>query len=409
MDFADTPAEANFRAEARAWLLEHAHARAGHPNDLKAHVPFDHEDNEEECNWVSACREWQRTKYEAGYAAIAWPTSAGGRGGTPMEEVIFAQEEARFNVPSGAFAITLGMVAPTILRHGTDQQKTHLPRMLSGKELWCQLFSEPAAGSDLASLQTRALRDGEEWVVRGQKVWTSLAHHADWGYLLCRTDSSVPKHRGLTAFLLPMNIPGITIRPLRQMTGGASFNEVFLDDVRVSDRHRLGACGAGWHVAVTTLMNERSSYTGKAPGQAAFDAIVTVARSCGRDSDPIVRDRLAQLYVLMEVNRYSSYRILTAISKGTVPGPEGSVAKLAVARILRIMSNLAVDVDGPAGVVEGPAASLLVGAPGLRLAGGTDEILRNIVAERVLGLPREMRVDDLSFDHASAVAGPEPG
>jgi acyl-CoA dehydrogenase len=315
-----------------------------------------------------------------------------------MQQIIFTEEEAATGAPSGAFGITLGMIAPTILAHGTDEQRRHLPRMLGGEELWCQLFSEPGAGSDLAGMRTRADRDGDEWIVTGQKVWTSGGHYADWGYLIARTDPEMPKHRGLTAFLLPMDREGVTVRPLRQMTGGANFNEVFLDQVRIPDADRLDAAGSGWRVALTTLMNERFSAGAMAGGSDLVAAVGRLARDLGRSSDPTVRDRLAQLHIWAEVMRFTGYRSLTAISKGAVPGPEGSIAKLAATRLLRAAADLGVEIAGPDGMLAGDWSDLVCGVPGMRLGGGTDEIMKNIVAERVLGLPGEPRLDkDLPF------------
>jgi alkylation response protein AidB-like acyl-CoA dehydrogenase len=326
-----------------------------------------------------------------------------------MHQIIFNQEESRVDVATGAFDITLGMIAPTILTHGTDEQRQHVPRMLRGDELWCQLFSEPAAGSDLAGLRTSAVRDGDEWVVNGQKVWTSGAHYADWGYLLARTDPSVPKHRGLTAFILPMDTPGITVRPLRQMTGGANFNEVFFEDVRVPDSQRLGAEGSGWHVALTTLMNERFSVGDMRGAADIVTALKDLARDRGIHADPVARQALARLYTYAEVLRYTSYRSLTALSRGAVPGPEGSVAKLAATRLLRAGAELAAVLNGPYATLAGEWASLVCGTPGLRIAGGTDEVMRNIIGERVLALPAEPRIDkDVAFAAAPTVPAGSP-
>ncbi|MEW6475793.1 MAG: acyl-CoA dehydrogenase family protein [Actinomycetota bacterium] len=388
MDFLDSPAEAAFRAEAVAFLEAHASRR---PADTSRLVSFfeDEGTESEQRAWVKACRDWQRTKYEAGFAAISWPKEWGGRGGTLMEEIIFAEEEQRFDVETGAFLISLGMIAPTLMTHGTDEQRAHVARILSGEEVWCQLFSEPTAGSDLAAMRTRAGRDGDVWVVNGQKVWTSGAHYSDWGYLLARSDFDVPKHAGLTAFILPMDTPGVTVRPLRQMTGGASFNEVFFDDVRIPDAHRLDAPGNGWRVALTTLMNERFSVGGNTTGFRSWGALLRLAREAGRVDDPIVRQRLAEIHIGLEVLRFNGYRALTAISQGGVPGPEGSIGKLALVRVMTAMSALIMELAGPAGTLQSVESQWCLGVPGVRIGGGTDEVMRNIIGERVLGLPRE--------------------
>jgi acyl-CoA dehydrogenase len=392
MDFHDAPEEAAFRAEAVRFLEGHATRRAGAGADdgLVSFFEDDGTDDEQRA-WVKACREWQHTKYDNGFAAISWPGQWGGRGGTLMEEIIFAEEEQRFAVETGAFLISLGMIAPTLMVHGTDEQRAHGARILSGDEVWCQLFSEPAAGSDLAGVRTRAVPDGDDWIVNGQKVWTSGAHYSDWGYLLARSDADVPKHAGLTAFVLPMDTPGVTVRPLRQMTGGAGFNEVFFDDVRLPDSARLGAPGHGWRVALTTLMNERFSVAGNTTGSRSWSGLLRLARDRGRTGDPVVRQRLARIHIGLQTLRYNGYRALTAISRGGTPGPEGSIGKLGLVRVLQEMSGLLVELAGPAGTLDSVESRWCLGVPGVRIGGGTDEVMRNIVGERVLGLPPEPR------------------
>lgn len=395
MDFDDTHEEAVFRQDARAWLMAHAKPRSQHDGDF--HLIGQRQGGDEGA-WVAANRAWQRTKAEGGYAAITWPVEHGGRGGTPMHQIIFDQEEASFDVATGAFSVTLGMVAPTLLAHGTTAQKAHVPSILRGEEIWCQMFSEPAAGSDLAGLRTRAVRDGDEWRITGQKVWTSGAHYAQWGYIICRTDVDVPKHKGLTAFIFPMDSPGVTVRPLRDMGGASHFNEVFLDEVRVSEALRLDEVGSGWRVALTTLMNERFSVGALSPGAGAISRLRRLAVQRGRDTDPRVRDRLARIHTLNEVNRFTSYRSLTTISRGGIPGPEGSIGKLAVVRLLQEVAALGAELAGPDATLEQGWADLLCAIPGIRIAGGTDEVMRNIIGERVLGLPGEPRVDrDVPF------------
>ncbi|HVW34098.1 MAG TPA: acyl-CoA dehydrogenase family protein [Acidimicrobiia bacterium] len=388
MDFRDTPEEAAFRAEAVAFLESHARRRSDGSGGLVAFFEDDGTDEEQRA-WVKACREWQHTKYQAGFAAISWPPEWGGRGGTIMEEIIFAQEEQRFAVETGAFLISLGMIAPTLMAHGTDEQRAHVARILAGAEVWCQLFSEPTAGSDLAAMRTRADRDGDQWVINGQKVWTSGAHYSDWGYLQTRSDFDAPKHAGLTAFILPMDTPGVTIRPLRQMTGGSSFNEVFFDDVRLPDSARLDAPGNGWRVALTTLMNERFSVGSNTSAARSWNGLVRLARESGRGEDPVVRQRLAQIHIGLETVRFNGYRALTAISKGGTPGPEGSIGKLALTRVMTEMSALMMDLAGPRGTLVSTESLWCTGVPGFRIGGGTDEVMRNIVGERVLRLPPE--------------------
>jgi alkylation response protein AidB-like acyl-CoA dehydrogenase len=390
VDFDDTPEEAAFRARVRGWLAEHASPKTNTPDDPI--VFFDHGAADDEEKWVQACRAWQHTKNRDGYAAIRWPSDWGGLGGTIMQDVIFSDEESRFDVATGAFGITMGMVAPTIATHGTAEQRAHLTRILCGEQIWCQLFSEPGAGSDLAGLQTRAFRDGDEWVLTGQKVWTSGAHYADWGYLLARTDPSVPKHRGLTAFLIPMDTPGVVIRPLRQMTGDAPFNEVFFDGARVPDANRLGAQGDGWRVAITTLMNERFSAGGLSNSAHVFAALLELVKQQGAANDPNTRQRVADLYTRVEVHRLTLARALTSISKGREPGPEGSLAKLTAGRVTKATGDIAIQLLGASGMLENKWSALFVTLPGVRLGGGTDEVMRNILGERVLGLPREPQV-----------------
>jgi len=396
VDFDDTPEEAAFRAEARAWLEANAIPK-GHPDDFSAGIWTSAYGEEE---YVARCRAWQRTLYEGGWAGITWPKEAGGRGGRPIEQAIFNQEQARFGVSSAAFAIAIGMVGPTILVHGTpEQQARFLPAMLRGDELWCQLFSEPEAGSDLANLATRAVRDEDAWVVTGQKVWTSNATRAEWGILLARTDPDAPKHRGITCFLLDMSTPGIEIRPLRQMTGDAHFSEVFLDAVRIPDAHVLGAPGEGWRVAQTTLVSERGAIAGGSGG-ADPAGLIDLARQRGQDRDPLVRQALVEAHLRCELLRFLRLRSLTALSKGTRPGPESSVVKLAYARYMQHLTSTALHVQGATGMLAGehlPAGGVwttkFLHAPSLRIAGGSDQIQANIVGERVLGLPPEPRAD----------------
>jgi alkylation response protein AidB-like acyl-CoA dehydrogenase len=389
VDFDDTPGEAAFRAEARAWLEANAIPK-GHPDDFSAGI------------WSSAysedvlikrTREWQGRLYDGGWAGITWPTSVGGRGGRPIESVIFNQEQARFGVAVGVFTVAIGMVGPTLLRHGTpEQQERYLRAMLKGDELWCQLFSETEAGSDLANVSTRAELDGDQWVVNGQKVWTSSAPRAEWGILLARTDPDAPKHRGITYFLLDMSTPGIDIRPLRQMTGDAHFSEVFLDDVRIPAANVVGELHDGWKVAQTTLASERTAIAGGSGG-ADPPGLIRLARERGVADDPLIRQAVVEAHLRSELLRFLRYRSQTALSQGTAPGPETSVMKLVYARFMQQMTKTAIQVQGASGMLaDGDVwTTKFLHSPSLRIAGGSDQIQGNIIGERVLGLPRDPR------------------
>lgn len=397
MDFEDTPDEAAFRAEARAWL-EAAAIPKGHPDDFSAGMwSADYSED----TYVRRCRAWQGVLAEDRWAGITWPTAYGGRGGRPIEAAIFSQEQARFGVSNGVFAIAIGMVGPTLLAHGTDEQKQrYLPPMLRGDEVWCQLFSEPEAGSDLANIATRAVLDGDEWVVTGQKVWTSAAHRAEWGILLARTDPDAPKHKGITYLLVDMASPGIEIRPLRQMTGDAHFSEVFLDEVRISADQVLGAAGEGWRVAATTLASERTAIAGGSGG-ADPPGLMELARQLGRAHEPLVRQMVVEAHLRSELLRFLRLRSQTALSQGTRPGAETSVMKLAYARFMQQMTTAAIHVQGATAMLTEPAllprggvwTTKFLHAPSLRIAGGSDQIQGNIIGERVLGLPAEARQD----------------
>ena len=339
---------------------------------------------------------------ESGYVAPHWP-EPWGLGADPVHQLIIDDEFARAGVKRPSNQIGIGWAAPTIIHAGTDEQKERyvLPA-LAGEEIWCQLFSEPGAGSDLASLQTKAIRDGEEWIITGQKVWTSGAHYSDIGEIICRTDADQPKHKGLTGFIVDMKAPGVEIRPLRQMTGGASFNEVFFTEVRVRDDHRLGDVNNGWNVALTTLMNERAAIGGGGGGADPLTRVYAMVRHYGLDKDPIVRDKLADLYTRYRVASYNNQRAMAKIRAGQTPGPEMSTAKMALTdNQLRLCAFLS-EVLGPKIVVDtgewGTYAwnQLILGTPGLRIAGGSDEVMRNIVGERVLGLPKEPGIDSKS-------------
>jgi len=400
MDFDDTQEEAEFRAEARAWLDAHASLRA---TDDPPEAGLGDEASEA---LVERSKQWQGIKADGGWACITWPTEYGGRGASAIQSVIWNQEEGRYRTPPNIFTIGQGMLGPTLMAHGTDEQKSrYLEKMLRGEEVWCQLFSEPSAGSDLAGLRTRAVRDGDEWVVSGQKIWTTGAHYSDFGMILTRTDPNATKHSGITYFIVDMKAPGIDIRPIRQINGGTGFNEVFFTEVRIPDQNRVGAVNDGWRGAITTLMNERAAIGGGGAGLGISDLIELLRSTPFGDGvaldDEGVRQRLADFYARSTGLQYTAYRTLTALSRGQTPGPESSIGKLVGAPLRQEMALFAIEVLGAHGSIAGGELATEHGAwqrtyltmPGLRLAGGTDEILRNIIAERVLGLPAEIRVD----------------
>ncbi len=408
MDFDDSPDEAAFRAEARAWLSDHARRRDA---DTPPPVTLTDAFSDAEREHVRAAKAWQATLFDGGWAGITWPREHGGRGGTAVQQIIFTQEQARFDVSPGVFAQGIGMAGPTLMAYGTpEQQRRFLRPMLRGDEVWCQLFSEPGAGSDLASLGTSAVPDGDEWVVNGQKVWTSSAQYADYGILLARTDPDVPKHRGITYFLLDMSTPGVEVRPLRQITGTAHFNEVFLTDVRIPDANRVGAAGDGWRVTMTTLSNERSLIAGAAVGR--FERLRDLARNQGRAGDPHVRQELVRVYSEQSLITYLGWRALTALSQGRQPGPETSLAKLALGDLVARAGDLAVALRGPAGTLadgDGDGdywTQQFLGQWSTRIGGGTEQVQRSVIAERILGLPREPSGDrDLTWRQTTRAAG----
>ncbi len=387
MDLSDTPEEAAFRAECRTWLQANAAPRAADREHgvltLFRSSPDD----------LVAAKAWQASKADAGWAGLTWPTEYGGRAAVPIQQVIFNQEVAAFDAPEVIFAIGVHMGGPTLITHGTEDQKRRWLRpLLRGDEIWCQLFSEPDAGSDLASLRTSATRDGDEFVVNGQKVWSSGAQYADWGMLLARTDPSAPRHAGISWIALDMRTPGITVQPIKQMNGGAHFNEVFFEEVRVPAGDVVGAVNDGWSVATTTLLNERLM-AGDLLGQDDMvGALIELARSSGANRSPVVRQDLARIFEATSTLRYLNYRLLTAIARTGFPGPEAAVAKLATARLFADAADLALRILGPAGAAAGsPWQQARLEAPALRIGGGTDEVLKNVLGERVLGLPREPR------------------
>jgi acyl-CoA dehydrogenase len=400
MDFNDTPEEAAFRAEARGWLEANAEPLA--PGETNQSANSERTTPET----VKQAQGWQKKKADAGWACITWPKEYGGRAATPMQNVIWNEEQSKFKTPPDIFSIGIGMCGPTLLAHGTPEQKERwVPKLLSGEEIWCQLFSEPSAGSDLAGLRSTAVKDGNEWVVNGQKIWTTGAHFCDWGILVVRTDPTVVKHAGLTFFVVDMHAPGVEIRPITQINGGQGFNEVFFTDCRIPDDQRISEVGNGWGVSLTTLMNERQSI-GSGMGIGAIEELIDFAQDVEIDGTPALQDRqvreqIADYIVKARGLKYTSLRTLTALSQGRPPGPEASMGKLVGAALQQEAASFAMELAGAGGGLldagntpdEAAWQERYLALPGLRIAGGTDEILRNIIAERVLGLPSDARAD----------------
>jgi alkylation response protein AidB-like acyl-CoA dehydrogenase len=392
MDFEFTPEQEAFRKEVRQWLERTL------PEDLRGRgFAASRADGAE----VARLRAWQKTMYEAGYVGLDWPRQFGGRGATLVEQIILYQEMARAESPQFVNRGGLSMLGPTLMKHGTPaQQQRFLSRILTAEDLWCQGFSEPNAGSDLASLQTRAGRDGDDFVVNGQKVWTSMAHVADWCFLLVRTDPAAAKHKGISFLLVDMKSPGITVRPLRQMTGEAEFNEVFFDNVRVPAAHLVGRLHEGWAVAITTLAYERDllTFIRHISLRNAVHRLIRLVQERGRAPDPVLRQKIAALWIGEQALQLNAYRSLTKILRAGQPGPEGSTSKLFWSQLDQELAQVASEVLGPASQLApgAPAApddgqwefyALLAQASGIRA--GTSEILRNILGERVLGLPKD--------------------
>ncbi|MBB4633520.1 acyl-CoA dehydrogenase family protein [Sphingosinicella soli] len=394
MDFNDTPQEAEYRAKVRAWITDAAKDYEGLP------------ETKSQDEYVARQKSWQKKKYDAGYAGLTWPKAFGGQGLGPMNAIIFGQEESKSAAPTGLYSIGLGMCIPTVFTHGPKAAiERFVPRALEGSEIWCQLFSEPIAGSDLAGVRTKAVRDGDDWIITGQKVWTTFAHLSDYGIIVTRTDPSAPKHKGLTMFIVDMRAPGVDARPLKQMSGGADFNEVFFDGVRVPDAWRIGAVGDGWKAGLTTLMNERLAVGGKPRNSPGWRTLMELAKGIDTEQGPAiermdVRARIADTYINDEGVKLTQMRALSALSQGRTPGAEQSISKVVVAKTMQDMAAFALDLSESAGFAAGEKDSELarlqgayMWAAGLRIAGGTDEILRNIIAERVLGLPGDLRPD----------------
>ena len=398
MDVADSAEEAAFRAEARAWLAAHVGPyRVDVDPDSPSLVFADVSDTAH----AERGRAWQRELFDGGWAGLGWPVAFGGRDLPIPLRAIWAVEAAAAGAPPPINLIGEGMAGPTLMAHGTEgQQRRFLPPMLTGDEVWCQLFSEPDAGSDMAAVTTTAVRSsGGDWIVEGHKIWTSAAHYADFGILLARTDWDAPKHRGCTYFVVDMTDPGVSTRPLRQMTGGAAFNEVTLEGARVPDANRVGAEGDGWAVAVTTLMHERLNLgLGLARVGGGTERLLADISRRGLGDDPLVRQLAAQLVIDARCVQYLGWRIVSKLAAGEIPGPEGSVAKLASARVSRRWDELADAMRGAGAMLHDEYTLLQLWVPATRIAGGTDEILKNVIAERVLGLPPEPRADkDVPF------------
>jgi alkylation response protein AidB-like acyl-CoA dehydrogenase len=407
MNFDDTPQEAVFRTEAKAWIDANA------PSEFEAELSKASlgRIKLQKHDIVEVAKAWQKKKSEAGYVCLHWPKEYGGRGATAVERVIWQQEEGVYFKLTSPFQIGEGMCGPTLMAYGSEADKQrYLPKIATGEEIWCQLFSEPSGGSDVAGLRTRAERDGDHWIINGQKIWTSGAHYSDYGILITRTDPTVPKHKGLTMFHIDMKSPGVEVRPIKQANGMQEFNEVFFTNLRIADSRRLGAVGDGWNVSLTTLMNERMTIGARlATGfSELFDFCCNLMTEDGLAiDDRATRSKLANWAVKNSGLKYTSYRAISALSKGERPGPENSIGKLVAGSMLQDIAMYAMDLQGASGMLTDPEAAeaagqfqaMLMSSPSVRIAGGTDEILRNIIAERVLGLPGDIRVDkDVPFN-----------
>jgi len=390
-----------FRKKAKAWISKNA------PIHLKPHLKsstFGTLNTGDE-HPVTASKAWQKKKAEDGWAAMMWPKAYGGRGATPMENIIWQQEEGIYGLLTGSFIIGHGMIGPTLIAYASEEHKEqYLPKLASGEEIWCQLFSEPASGSDLAGLRTKAVKDGDEWVINGQKIWTSGAHYSDYGMILTRTDPSVAKHRGLAMFFFDMKSAGVDVRQIKQINGDSSFNEVYFENVRIPDSQRLGGVGDGWRVALTTLMNERMAIGGTI--ETGVPDFLDLVRNLTLDNAKAtkradVRSKLADFYYKASGLKNTSIRAISVVAKGGMPGPENSIGKLVAGELMQELTKYAMDLQGFGSVINDPKIAdtnarfqaMLMRSPAVRIEGGTDEILRNIVAERVLGLPTDMRAD----------------
>jgi len=410
VDFDDSPDEAAFRDEVRAFLSAHASLKRGDDSDWSRHGATTDAVLAE--SYRRHCHEWQRTLFDNGWAGITWPVAFGGRGGTAAQQIIFGQELARFDATSGFITAAQALVGPTIMMHGTpEQQARHLGPLLRGDEVWCQLFSEPGAGSDLSALSTRAVRDGDEFVVNGQKVWNSSAQHAQFGILLTRTDPDVPKHRGITFLIVDMASPGIDVRPLVQAQGVAHFNEVFFSDVRVPVTNVVGEIDDGWKVTRTTLRNESSMISGA--GQATtFPNVLATARRLDRTDDANVRQRLARVWIDEQILRYLQMRMQTAVMTGRRDvAVHGSLLKNVFTAAFTRRVTLALDCEGAEGMLDDDAEGggfwqyQFINQFASKIGGGTEEVHRNNLAEQSLGLPRDQRTDlDVPWSQLARIA-----
>jgi alkylation response protein AidB-like acyl-CoA dehydrogenase len=401
MDFDDSPEDAAYRATAREWIAANAPDFAGLPAGRDQYGASEH---------FALAKIWQAKKAAGGYTCINWPTEWGGPGGTTMQQLVYEQEEKRAGAFVSYFMTGLGMCLPVVMQFcDTATRERFLQPSLNGDVVWCQLFSEPSGGSDVAAARTRAVRDGDDWIVNGQKVWTSAGDTADMGLLVTRTNPDVPKHKGLTLFWVDMKSLGVDPRPIKQMSGDKEFCEVYLTDVRIPDSQRVGEINGGWKVILATLMNERASLSGGTgiswPDIAAVAAEIPTEDGTMLD-DLAFRERLAEYYVTAEAIRLQAFRTLTSVAKGTTPGPESSMGKIMWVTQTQALTNHALEMQDSYALIDDPAIELAgrvmhrrwLWSPGLRLGGGTDEILRNIIAERLLGLPGDIRVDkDVAF------------
>jgi alkylation response protein AidB-like acyl-CoA dehydrogenase len=394
VDFSYSPEEEKFRQDVRAWLEANLPKGWGTP-DFKA--PSNEQEEREFGRW------WHQKMHQGGWVGIGWPKQYGGRGATLMEQVVFHEEWARHRAPAPLNNIGIGWAGPTIIAHGTEEQKNRfIPKILSAEEIWCQGFSEPEAGSDLASLRTRAVDKGDHFLINGQKVWTTGGKDADWGILMVRTDPDAPKHRGISYLLINMHSPGVTVRPLRQISGTAEFGEWFLDDVKVPKDNLLGQLNMGWYIGMTTLAFERSGTASVARFTSLLHEMIALAKKTGRygrpaSKDPVIRQRLAQFAIEVEIMRYTGYRNLTTQLRGGIPGPESSIGKLYWSEMNVRAANIPMQILGPYSLLgrrsqhsvdEGRWLYLFLRAPGDTIMEGTSEIQRNIIGERALGLPR---------------------
>jgi alkylation response protein AidB-like acyl-CoA dehydrogenase len=398
MDFEDSESEASFRKEVRTFLEANAKLKTGTDADWSRGAVLG--DPDERAGHIEKCRAWQRTLFDHGWAGITWPQEHGGRGGSAAESIIFNQEASQFDVTTGFIGAAQQLVGPPLMRFGTDEQKQrYLRPLLRGDEVWCQLFSEPGAGSDLAALSTRAVRDGDEFVVNGQKVWTSEAQHADYGILLARTDPAAPKHKGITFFIVDMRTPGIEVRPLVQATGFSHFNEVFLSDVRVPAGNIVGEVDGGWAVARTTLASE-AGMIGGAGQTSTYHAVLALARSCDRTDEPIVRQALAEVYTRERILKFHQMRMQTFVMHRRGMPVDPSVLKNFFVRALSQRVELALNLEGSHGMLAGDDAlqdgfwqQQCMAQFASRIGGGTSEVHKNMIGERALGLPAEPRPD----------------